>query len=606
MSEIYNGRYALADPSSGLTAFSMECGEINMFGRCTLIRTTQRDSFPIINDAPIELEVKKESNLFNVFINGAIGISIGIVLGACAVALIAAAGAATGGAALPFLIAAVPFMVASTAAICTTVGTIENDLHTGYKRNSIEFFNTLMDNTTTAYIAGATIVQALSVAPSIAAYAGTCAVMECGVSFFTKTVVPAIIKTGIGTLATAKCAFSISDIDANITHYNWLLDKIFDGDTELYEDCESLVDIMCDGIIAYGGLLPVINPFFDDMEDVPGKNNQENTKDNAGIDDIGDKAKKGNQSITDADMPDDTQIQNYSHTVNPDGADGEKAGNNKAAVSLEKDVESTIGTGQSGKGNSSYNNYNTEQWGKNEPTIDAQQWGKSESAIGAEQWGKDNQISEIPEDKENTTDDEWYEEGVVLECQIDRYSNENEEEKGESKEYEEGLYIERGDISNKDRIKGRLKEIVKKARRDDIKKFFPSGNVAAAIVDIKGEERRAKGEYKAYSRFDGIDGYSPMYSGDDKIFETLYVNDADKENGIGSFDREVDSEVKILENITHDLGYQEFCVDETVHGSVYLITERIPCPSCKGVLDQFEKMFPNVDVVVIYTQKLVE
>ena len=40
MAEIYNGKYALADPSSGLTAFSMEGGEINMFGSCTKIKTT--------------------------------------------------------------------------------------------------------------------------------------------------------------------------------------------------------------------------------------------------------------------------------------------------------------------------------------------------------------------------------------------------------------------------------------------------------------------------------------------------------------------------------------------------------------------------------------
>ena len=32
MADIINGRYALADPNSGVTVFSLEGGEINMFG----------------------------------------------------------------------------------------------------------------------------------------------------------------------------------------------------------------------------------------------------------------------------------------------------------------------------------------------------------------------------------------------------------------------------------------------------------------------------------------------------------------------------------------------------------------------------------------------
>lgn len=42
MTNIVNGRYALADPSSGLTMLSLEGGELNMFGSCTRIRTTHK------------------------------------------------------------------------------------------------------------------------------------------------------------------------------------------------------------------------------------------------------------------------------------------------------------------------------------------------------------------------------------------------------------------------------------------------------------------------------------------------------------------------------------------------------------------------------------
>ena len=65
MADIMNGRYALADPGSGVTVISLEGGELDMFGDYTLVRTTQRDSYPPINDAPVELEMEKKSNLLS-------------------------------------------------------------------------------------------------------------------------------------------------------------------------------------------------------------------------------------------------------------------------------------------------------------------------------------------------------------------------------------------------------------------------------------------------------------------------------------------------------------------------------------------------------------
>ena len=58
MANIVNGRYALADPSSGLTMLSLEGGELNMFGSYTRIRTTHKESYPVIDDEPTELAVK--------------------------------------------------------------------------------------------------------------------------------------------------------------------------------------------------------------------------------------------------------------------------------------------------------------------------------------------------------------------------------------------------------------------------------------------------------------------------------------------------------------------------------------------------------------------
>ena len=78
------------------------------------------------------------------------------------------------------------------------------------------------------------------------------------------------------------------------------------------------------------------------------------------------------------------------------------------------------------------------------------------------------------------------------------------------------------------------------------------------------------------------------------------------ENGNNAFDRLVDSEAKIIEDITHKLGYDKIGVDETVEGSVVLLTERVPCRSCQYVLDQFQQMFPNVNVVVVYVYRTVD
>lgn len=65
-----------------------------------------------------------------------------------------------------------------------------------------------------------------------------------------------------------------------------------------------------------------------------------------------------------------------------------------------------------------------------------------------------------------------------------------------------------------------------------------------------------------------------------------------------AFNRCVDSESKILEDIAHQLGYTEFKAGEKVSGTIYLITERPPCPSCEGVIKQFREMFPDIKLIV--------
>lgn len=79
-----------------------------------------------------------------------------------------------------------------------------------------------------------------------------------------------------------------------------------------------------------------------------------------------------------------------------------------------------------------------------------------------------------------------------------------------------------------------------------------------------------------------------------RVFSTKPVNSDNLVDGPRAYNRAIDSEAKILEDIAHQLGYNRFCVDENVKGSIYLITERAPCPSCQEVIEQFGQMFPNV------------
>jgi len=59
----------------------------------------------------------------------------------------------------------------------------------------------------------------------------------------------------------------------------------------------------------------------------------------------------------------------------------------------------------------------------------------------------------------------------------------------------------------------------------------------------------------------------------------------------GAMSRANDTEVKLLEDIAAGLSPDS-------RGVIHLFTERPPCFSCRGVIDQFRQAFPNVEVIV--------
>jgi hypothetical protein len=66
---------------------------------------------------------------------------------------------------------------------------------------------------------------------------------------------------------------------------------------------------------------------------------------------------------------------------------------------------------------------------------------------------------------------------------------------------------------------------------------------------------------------------------------------------VGGYSREFDTEVKILEEIAHKFANQPGTYNN-IRGQVNLFSERPPCESCQGVIQQFQQMFPNIQVIV--------
>lgn len=89
---------------------------------------------------------------------------------------------------------------------------------------------------------------------------------------------------------------------------------------------------------------------------------------------------------------------------------------------------------------------------------------------------KDNQISELPEDKENTTDDEWYEEGIYIEP----YSQSDNNSIDEDDEYAD-IRVTNADIDAYRKVKGIEKTL-------DPKTGIPLNTITIDRTNVPGLE----------------------------------------------------------------------------------------------------------------------
>ena len=133
-------------------------------------------------------------------------------------------------------------------------------------------------------------------------------------------------------------------------------------------------------------------------------------------------------------------------------------------------------------------------------------------------------------------------------------------------------------------------------------KFYRRNNFGWAWADIEGLEKK---EYFAHSGIQSLDGLSKVVARRLKgmsfspekgkgRFQTLFVDYLGNIDGPNALPRWFDTEYKMLEDIAARLP------DPSAAGKIRLYTNLEPCPSCRGVMDQFLAVYTNVEMEVFY------
>jgi hypothetical protein len=128
-------------------------------------------------------------------------------------------------------------------------------------------------------------------------------------------------------------------------------------------------------------------------------------------------------------------------------------------------------------------------------------------------------------------------------------------------------------------------------------------NFAWCIARVEG---LAKREYIAHSGLGGPEDLSeeawaqvrsvvsPDVPEEARHYKTLCVNRRNQIDGDDCWDRDQDTEFKILEALTARMA------DRQAAGTVVLYTDLPPCASCRMVIGAFLDRYPNVRLEVLY------
>lgn len=121
-----------------------------------------------------------------------------------------------------------------------------------------------------------------------------------------------------------------------------------------------------------------------------------------------------------------------------------------------------------------------------------------------------------------------------------------------------------------------------------------------AEVNINGKQTTIMAhsginDLEVYDRLDpSIKDYFVL-SPENPTFNPIVINGDGIIDGSGAFLRDRDSEYKIFEELARQLGD-----DWNASGVINIFTERNPCRSCSGVMDQFQDRYPNIRIEVSY------
>ena len=133
-------------------------------------------------------------------------------------------------------------------------------------------------------------------------------------------------------------------------------------------------------------------------------------------------------------------------------------------------------------------------------------------------------------------------------------------------------------------------------------KFYRRNNFGWAWAEIAGLEKK---EYFAHSGIQSLEGLSSVVARRLKgmsfspekgkgRFQTLFVDYLGNIDGPNALPRWFDTEYKMLEDVAARLP------DASAAGQIRLYTNLEPCPSCRGVMDQFLAIYTNVEIEVFY------
>ncbi len=191
MSEIFKKTYTVAEPGCGLTVFSMEGSEINLFGSCTVIKTSGEDFFEPIKDFLHEklVEEKADTMYYISMVDTAV---LGVLGGICIVVGVVGA-FFTAGATLP--IAGVGCVLGGAAISSHSyTKTLDSDRSAGRDRSWSQFYLERTVKEFQGAAAGAAVFAGLLAGADLIAAAG-------GIS----SSIPSIVTAGTsgGTMAGA-------------------------------------------------------------------------------------------------------------------------------------------------------------------------------------------------------------------------------------------------------------------------------------------------------------------------------------------------------------------------------------------------------------------